>query len=69
MLAARLVDFNLATSTPEFPMKGVGDIFGLLRLFYGASMFFNGYRRMPTPPLVAWNFILQLSALSSSLSQ
>ena len=36
------LDFNLASSTPEFPQKMVGDIFGLLSgVFYGASMFFN----------------------------
>lgn len=40
------LDFNLAPSTPEFPQKMVGDIFGLLSgVFYGASMFFNGYRK------------------------
>ncbi|MEC4273907.1 EamA family transporter, partial [Adlercreutzia sp. R25] len=40
------LDFNLETSTPEFPQKGIGDIFGLLSgLFYGLSMFFNGYRK------------------------
>ncbi|MEQ2957993.1 DMT family transporter [Slackia piriformis] len=52
-------DFNLATSTPEFPMKGVGDIFGLLSgLFYGASMFFNGYRKdADTTARGVWNFI------------
>lgn len=52
-------DFNLATSTPEFPMKGVGDIFGLLSgFFYGASMFFNGYRKdADTIARGVWNFI------------
>lgn len=52
-------DFNLATSTPEFPMKGVGDIFGFLSgLFYGASMFFNGYRKdADTTARGVWNFI------------
>ena len=40
------LDFSLETSTPEFPQKGVGDAFGLLSgLFYGLSMFFNGYRK------------------------
>lgn len=53
------LDFNLATSTPEFPMKGVGDIFGLLSgFFYGASMFFNGYRKdADTTARGVWNFI------------
>lgn len=52
-------DFNLATSTPEFPMKGVGDIFGFLSgLFYGASMFFNGYRKdADTTARGVWNFV------------
>lgn len=52
-------DFNFATSTPEFPMKGVGDIFGFLSgLFYGASMFFNGYRKdADTTARGVWNFI------------
>lgn len=52
-------DFNLATSTPEFPMKGVGDIFGLLSgFFYGASMFFNGYHKdADTTARGVWNFI------------
>lgn len=52
-------DFNLATSTPEFPMKGVGDIFGFLSgFFYGASMFFNGYRKdADTTARGVWNFI------------
>lgn len=53
------VDLNLQTSTPEFPMKGVGDIFGLLSgVFYGASMFFNGYRKdADTTARGVWNFI------------
>lgn len=53
------VDFNLQTSTPEFPMKGVGDAFGLASgVFYGASMFFNGYRKdADTTARGVWNFI------------
>lgn len=53
------VDLNLQTSTPEFPMKGIGDIFGLLSgVFYGASMFFNGYRKdADTTARGVWNFI------------
>ena len=53
------LDFNLQTSTPEFPMKGVGDIFGLLSgVFYGSSMFFNGYRKdADTTARGVWNFI------------
>lgn len=52
-------DFNLQMSTEEFPLKGVGDIFGLLSgVFYGASMFFNGYRKdADTTARGVWNFI------------
>ena len=53
------LDFSLETSTPEFPQKGVGDAFGLLSgLFYGLSMFFNGYRKdADTTARGVWNFI------------
>ena len=53
------LDFNLETSTPEFPQKGIGDAFGLLSgLFYGLSMFFNGYRKdADTTARGVWNFI------------
>ena len=53
------VDFNLVPSTPEFPQKGLGDAFGLASgLFYGASMFFNGYRKdADTTARGVWNFI------------
>ena len=53
------VDFNLVPSTPEFPQKGVGDAFGLASgFFYGASMFFNGYRKdADTTARGVWNFI------------
>lgn len=53
------VDLNMAPSTPEFPQKLVGDIFGLLSgLFYGMSMFFNGYRKdADTTARGVWNFI------------
>lgn len=52
-------DFNLAPSTDEFPMKGIGDAFGLASgFFYGASMFFNGYRKdADTTARGVWNFI------------
>lgn len=52
-------DFNLQMSTEEFPLKGVGDIFGLLSgVFYGSSMFFNGYRKdADTTARGVWNFI------------
>ncbi|WP_294418585.1 DMT family transporter [uncultured Senegalimassilia sp.] len=53
------LDFNLAPSTPEFPQKMVGDIFGLLSgVFYGSSMFFNGYRKdADTTARGVYNFI------------
>ena len=53
------LDFNLAASTPEFPQKIVGDIFGLLSgVFYGSSMFFNGYRKdADTTARGVYNFI------------
>lgn len=53
------VDFNLVPSTPEFPQKGLGDAFGLASgFFYGASMFFNGYRKdADTTARGVWNLI------------
>ncbi len=53
------LDFNLVPATPEFPQKLVGDAFGLLSgVFYGASMFFNGYRKdADTTARGVWNFI------------
>ncbi len=53
------LDFSLVTSTPEFPQKGLGDAFGLASgFFYGASMFFNGYRKdADTTARGVWNFI------------
>lgn len=53
------VDFNLVPSTPEFPQKGLGDAFGLASgFFYGASMFFNGYRKdADTTARGVWNFV------------
>lgn len=64
------LDFSLETSTPEFPQKGVGDAFGLLSgLFYGLSMFFNGYRKdADTTARGVWNFIFAVLALASSPS-
>lgn len=52
------VDFNLQMSTPEFPQKGIGDLFGLASgVFYGLSMFFNGYRKdADTTARGVWNF-------------
>ncbi len=53
------LDFNLAPATEEFPQKIVGDAFGLASgFFYGASMFFNGYRKdADTIARGVWNFI------------
>ena len=61
------VDLNFETSTPEFPQKGVGDIFGLLSgVFYGASMFFNGYRKdADTTARGVWNFIFAMLGAGS----
>lgn len=52
------VDFNLVPATAEFPMKGIGDVFGLLSgVFYGTSLFFNGYRKdADTTARGVWNF-------------
>ena len=52
-------DFSLVPATPEFPQKGLGDAFGLASgVFYGASMFFNGYRKdADTTARGVWNFI------------
>ncbi len=53
------IDFSLQMSTEEFPLKGAGDFFGLLSgVFYGSSMFFNGYRKdADTVARGVWNFI------------
>ena len=61
------LDFNLAASTPEFPQKIVGDIFGLLSgVFYGSSMFFNGYRKdADTTARGVYNFIFAVIGASS----
>ena len=61
------LDFNLAPSTPEFPQKMVGDVFGLLSgVFYGASMFFNGYRKdADTTARGVWNFIFAVIGAGS----
>ena len=60
-------DFNLAPSTAEFPMKGIGDAFGLASgVFYGASMFFNGYRKdADTTARGVWNFIFAVIGAGS----
>lgn len=61
------LDFNLAPSTPEFPQKIVGDIFGLLSgVFYGSSMFFNGYRKdADTTARGVYNFIFAVIGASA----
>ncbi|MDO5671399.1 MAG: EamA family transporter [Actinomycetaceae bacterium] len=61
---AFFVDFNMATSTPEFPLAGIGNAFGLLSgFFYGSSMFFNGYRKdADIAARGVWNFIAAATA-------
>ena len=64
------VSFSLEMSTPEYPQKGIGDIFGLLSgVFYGSSMFFNGYRKdADTTARGVWNFLAAaLAALAVTL--
>ena len=64
------VSFSLEMSTPEYPQKDIGDIFGLLSgVFYGSSMFFNGYRKdADTTARGVWNFLAAaLAALSVTL--
>lgn len=64
------ISFSLEMSTPEYPQKGIGDIFGLLSgVFYGSSMFFNGYRKdADTTARGVWNFLAAaLAALSVTL--
>lgn len=53
------VYFDLSSATEEFPQKALGDAFGLAAgLFYGSSMFFNGYRKdADTAARGVWNFI------------
>lgn len=53
------VDFNMAGATADFPLAGLGNLFGFLSgVFYGASMFFNGYRRdADSVARGVWNFI------------
>lgn len=49
---------TFGTSTPQFPYKGVGDLLGLLSgVFYGMSLFFNGYRKdCDSVVRGVWNF-------------
>ncbi|WP_206214817.1 MULTISPECIES: DMT family transporter [unclassified Adlercreutzia] len=53
------VGFSLGASTPEFPQKGLGDALGLLSgVFYGLSLFFNGYRKdCDSTVRGVWNFL------------
>lgn len=50
--------FDLASSEPGYPKKGLGDLLGLLAgLFYGFSLFFNGYRKdCDSVVRGVWNF-------------
>ena len=61
------IDFNLQMSTPEFPQKGIGDMFGIASgVFYGASMFFNGYRKdVDTAVRGVWNFVFAVIGAGS----
>ena len=51
------MDFGGATE--EFPMKSIGDAFGLASgFFYGANMFFTGYRKdADSTARGVWNFL------------
>jgi drug/metabolite transporter (DMT)-like permease len=50
---------TFGASTPEFPKKGLGDALGLLSgIFYGVSLFMNGYRKdCDTCVRGFWNFL------------
>lgn len=50
---------SFAAATPEFPQKGLGDALGLLSgVFYGLSLFFNGYRKdCDSVVRGVWNFL------------
>lgn len=52
------VGFDLAASEPGYPKKGLGDMLGLLSgVFYGLSLFFNGYRKdCDSVVRGVWNF-------------
>lgn len=54
-----MATINLDFSTSAYPLKGIGDFFAILSgVFYGASMFFNGYRKdCDTVVRGVWNFI------------
>ena len=65
------ISFSLEMSTPDYPQKGIGDIFGLLSgVFYGSSMFFNLYRKdADTTCRGVWNFLAAaLTALVITLT-
>ena len=55
---------DLSASTPEFPRKSLGDLFGLLSgIFYGLAMFFYGYRKdMDSAVRGVWNFFAASAA-------
>ncbi len=63
LLANGIIGFDtgnsLAVDPEKFPNHVVGDIAGILSgFFYGASMFFNGYRKdADTTARGVWNFI------------
>lgn len=49
---------DLSSSSAEYPKKALGDLLGLLSgVFYGLSLFFNGYRKdVDSIVRGAWNF-------------
>lgn len=53
------VGIALGAATPEFSQKGLGDALGLLSgVFYGLSLFFNGYRKdCDSVVRGVWNFL------------
>lgn len=56
---AFFADLNIFAEVPGMPMAGIGNIFGLASgLFYGASMFFNGYNKeVDSSVRGIWNFL------------
>ena len=55
---ALVFGLDLSASTPEFPRKSLGDLFGLLSgVFYGLALFFYGYRKdVDSAVRGVWNF-------------
>lgn len=55
---------DLSSSSAEYPKKALGDLLGLLSgVFYGLSLFFNGYRKdVDSIVRGTWNFIWATAA-------